>query len=134
VGVDQPGIALGHRGEVEAGAGEGGGAGVGHEDVGAVDQPARDLAALGEREVERHAPLVAVVELERRAHLARPQRREQAPEGIALRRLDLHHVGSMPRSRPPTLVSSTSTTPSSRSRSGRTMARRSLCIHVHAVR
>lgn len=40
----------------------------------------------------------------------------------------------LPRSRPPTLVSSTSTTPSSRSRSGRTIARRSVCIHVHAVR
>jgi hypothetical protein len=40
----------------------------------------------------------------------------------------------LPRSQPPTLVSSTSTTPPSRSRSGRTMARRNLCIHVHAVR
>jgi hypothetical protein len=39
-----------------------------------------------------------------------------------------------PRSRPPTQVSSTSNAPSSRSRSGRTIARRSLCIHVHAVR
>jgi len=38
-----------------------------------------------------------------------------------------------PSSKPPRYVSSTSTGPVSRSRSGRTMARRKLCSHVHAV-
>src|SRR3954447_13965827 len=35
--------------------------------------------------------------------------------------------------RPPTKLWSSSTTPPSRSRSGRTMARRNLCSHTHAV-
>jgi len=40
---------------------------------------------------------------------------------------------NMPGVTPPTKVSSTSTMPVSRSRSGRTIARRSLCSHAHAV-
>ena len=40
---------------------------------------------------------------------------------------------NMPGVTPPTNVSSTSTMPDSRSRSGRTIARRSLCSHAHAV-
>jgi hypothetical protein len=39
----------------------------------------------------------------------------------------------VPASGPPTQVSSTSTVPESRSRPGRTIARRSLCSQVHAV-
>src|SRR5882757_10917213 len=38
-----------------------------------------------------------------------------------------------PVARPPTKDSSTSTTPANNSRSGRTIARRSLCSHAHAV-
>ena len=40
---------------------------------------------------------------------------------------------NLPGLTPPTIVSSTSTIPDSRSRSGRTIARRSLCSHAHAV-
>ena len=39
----------------------------------------------------------------------------------------------LPVARPPTNDSSTSTTPESNSRSGRTIARRSLCSHAQAV-
>ena len=68
---------------------------VGQEHVAPPDQRVRHLAPLGAPEIEGHAALATVVELEGGVHvgLVRHQPRgREAAQGIPLRRLDLHHA------------------------------------------
>ncbi len=67
---------------------------VGHEHVRAVDELARDAPAVLGAEVERDAPLAAVVELEGRVggQLGARHGEIEAAERIPVGRLDLHHL------------------------------------------
>ena len=95
-GVDEPRVALGEALGVEAEAREHDGAQVGDEHVGTIDEAERDVASRFLREVERDAPLAAVVELEGRIgrHLEAGGAEEEPAERVAVGRLDLDHVGA----------------------------------------
>ena len=87
---------------VEPEVARGAGAEVLGDDVGALDQPAHDLAARGGAHVDRHAALVAVeADVEAALGLAvrivlpgRAVERRDEPRRVALERLDLDHLGA----------------------------------------
>jgi hypothetical protein len=77
---------------------------------------------------------------QREPAVGRPGLEADAPDPVMVQMLGGDQDGDLvradagqPRWTPPMKLSSTSTSPESISRSGRTIARRSLCIHAHAV-
>jgi hypothetical protein len=82
--------------EAEAGALQRAQAQVGDEHVGAVEQRECDLAPLVVQQVQRHAALAAIVELERRIdrHVDAGGDGEEPAHRIAGGRLDLDHLGA----------------------------------------
>src|SRR5262249_16745142 len=94
--VDEPWVAHRQPRPVEPQAGQGWEPHVRDEDVGALYEGIRYLPGLGGGEIQDDAALAPVVELEGRVggQLGTRDGEVQAAKGIAIGRLDLHHVGT----------------------------------------